>query len=123
MKTIKSLVHAKKIVGNNVQLNAQDLINRSLYVPKKGWTKFKLSDDCKLELANHVSLILGGRNTTKTRVFNNILFNKPQHWGLQRIIINRRTNQQDKRKKILYVDYCAGQDYTWETNEIRTALK
>ena len=122
MKTIKTLAQAKKLVGDT-QLNAQDLIRGQIYIKPKGWTKIKLSHECRLELANHISSILGGRNNTKIRVFNNILYNSPVHWGLERIIINRRTNQQDKRKKTLHVSYCAGQDYTWETNEIRTALK
>ena len=122
MKIIKTLTQAKKLVGDT-QLNAQDLIRGQIYIEPKGWTKIKLSHECRLELANHISNILGGRNSTKTRVFNNILYGNPRHWGLERIVINRYTSRQDKRKKILYVTYYAGQDHVLETNIIRTALK
>lgn len=123
MITIKSIEHAKKIVGQDVQLNMQMLINRRLYTKQKNWFSVKLSENCLLEVANHVSTILGGRSTTKTKVFNSVYYGRPQHWGLERIIVSRRKDDKDKRRKKIYISYCAGQDHTWELNTIRNDIK
>lgn len=120
MKTLKSLKQAKNISKN--QLNAQDLINGQIYT-SKGWESFKLSDNFKKELASLISETLGGWQNTKTRVFNAIYYGKPQHWGLSRLIVSKYKNYKDKRKNIYCIEYCAGQDYTYELNLIRTALK
>lgn len=120
MKTIKTLKEALKL--NKNQLNASDVLRGSLYT-SKGWQKFNISDELKDSLCSQVAEILGGRSNTKELVYLTLKFRSVSHWGLDRILITERKNPKDKRKKIISINYCAGQDYAQECNEIRTAIK
>lgn len=120
MRTLKSLNQAYKLSKN--QLTAQNLINGQIYT-SRGWETFNLTDDFKLFLARSISELLGGWGSTRNAVFNSIYYGCPQHWGLSRILIEKYKNHKDKRKNVISLNYCAGQDYTWELNTIRQALK
>jgi hypothetical protein len=120
MKTLKTLKQAIKL--SSYQLTANDILRGSLYT-SKGWEKFNICDNLKDSLASQISDILGGHSKTKELVYLALKFRDVSHWGLDRIQINERKNHKDKRKKIISVNYCAGQDYVQECNEIRTYIK
>ncbi len=120
MKTIKTLKQALKL--SKTQLTASNVLNGNIYTVK-GWEKFKISEDLKKSLALQISEVLGGREVTKNKVYNNLRFGGVSHWGLDRILITKRRLSTDKRKFKICVNYCAGQDYVAECNEIRTDLK
>lgn len=120
MKTLKTLKQALKL--NKAKLTASQILNGNLYT-SKGWEKFKVSNELKELLALQVSEILGGRKNTKELVFLALKYRAVSHWGLERIIIQERRDPKDKRRKKIYINYYAGQDYVYECNEIRTAIK
>ena len=120
MKTIKTLKQALKL--SKTQLKASDILNGNIYT-SKGWESFKVSDDLLDSFALQISDLLGGRAITKNKVYNNLRFGSVSHWGLDRILITKRRLSTDKRKFKICVNYCAGQDYVAECNEIRTDLK
>lgn len=121
MRTLKTLKQALRL-QNDGRLTAQDLLRGQLYTTR-GWEYFKLDSQFKEELARAVSNALGGHNKTKEKVYNLIRWGSPSHWGLARVMITRRKDPKDKRRKLIRVDYCAGQDYIFDLNEIRKDLR
>jgi len=107
-KTIASL--AKK----TNQLTAQEVINQQAYIDNVGWIEVGLPRSERTKMAAEISELLGGMHVTRRRVFFNLLFSTPKHWGLNRIFFNNRTQSWE---------YCAGQDYSSEISQIRNALK
>lgn len=97
------------------QLTAQEVINGRTFL-LDGWQNISLSHDVLVELADGVSKSLGGFNRTKELVRNTIIYGRPQHWGLSRIFFR------EYEGKVIIL-YCAGQDYVWETKQIRNAIK
>jgi hypothetical protein len=120
MKTLKTLKQALKV--NKGQLTARDLLNSEIYTAK-GWKTFKISADLKKDIVNNVVEILGGHNKTKESIKYNLLNTNINHWGLNRIIIEEKTLQSDKRKKVVSFRYIEGQNYEHELNQIRKYLK
>lgn len=116
MKTIKNLDHALKLA--NIQLSAQDLISRRIYLKNKGWADVKLSDEFNNQLADMVAELLGGWRKTKNNVKCTLIWGRPYHWGLKRIFVVKYKGMKHAR-----LTYCAGQDYQVETQQIRNALK
>ena len=113
---IDSLKKACKL--NHGQLNAQDLLNGRIDIKFKGWVSVQLTPEFREELANLIAIVLGGHYATKQRVIRSLTYGNPQHWGLERIFV-----EYSKTLKCHYLTYCAGQDYPYECNEIRTYLK
>jgi hypothetical protein len=109
-KTINGL--AKEC--NNSQLTLEDILHCRAHHNKYGW--IDINDLMDEDLAQYVADLLGGQSKTKQDVKNSLLYNgkRLRHWGLQRIIYS------NMRKNFTYV---AGQDYTYETKEIRNAIK
>ena len=122
MKTLNSLNQAFLLSANNAQINAETILNGNLYT-SKGWEKFNVSDQLLNSTALLVAETLGGRQATKNRVERSLSYGNVSHWGLRRLIFEKRKNQNDKRKHTISLSYCAGQDYGSELNEIRTQLK
>ncbi len=115
MKTINSLQQAYDLCKGH-QVTAQELINGRAYINGEGWQDIELDSDFKSQLADLLSELYGGHSKTKNAVYNTLKYGTPQHWGLSRTFIeDYGTGAQIK--------YCAGQDYIWECNAIRTALK
>lgn len=98
------------------QITAQQLINKRIYLKSQGWTSIELSDELMENIISQIVETLGGRNSTKSSIKNVLRYSKPQHWGLNRILLEQYDNSEPCFK------YCAGQDYTWETNTIRRFL-
>ncbi len=111
--TFAELLQATKEASH--QLTAQEIINRRTMLAD-GWQNIAVSDESINQLAEDVADCLGGINRTKASVKCSILYGRPQHWGLSRIFFREHEG------KIL-TSYCAGQDYTWETAQIRNAIK
>lgn len=121
MKTIeKTLIQfntlSEVLKATDHEVNAQELLNGRMYLNDLGWTDIELSDSLKEKVASDVSEVLGGRSATKAQVKRSLLHRRPQHWGLERVILENYAGEP-------FLSYCAGQDYTWETNKIRTYLK
>ena len=111
MKTFKTLHEIKELESQ--QVNIQDLLNGRMYIKGKGWSDIQLSSELKQDICGKVAKLLGGINVTKNKVFHNLMTERKQHWGLSRMFIETPER----------ITYCAGQDYPYEMNQIRTALK
>jgi hypothetical protein len=116
----------KKVLFNNLdelfnnagqQVTAQQLINKRMYLNGIGWADIELTTELKELICNQIAETLGGRNATKISVKNSLMYGTPQHWGLNRVLLEKY----DERPAVF--KYCAGQDYTAETNAIRKFLK
>lgn len=103
-------------VGENGQVTAQQIINERINLVGQGWTNVEVSSNLKVEVAEIVSELLGGFKKTKESVRFNLLHTRPQHWGLDRIILCKRGER-------MFFSYCAGQDYPSEIKTIRNAVK
>lgn len=109
-RTYKSIENLAK---NTIELTLENILHKRAYHKTAGW--ISINDLMTEDLADEISQLLGGINTTKQGVFNSLLYHRTvSHWGLRRIIWCKHT----KRFK-----YVAGQDYTYELSEIRKALK
>lgn len=108
MKTITEK-NAAKLVQ---QFNAENLNHHRAAITGEGWQDIKICPKF-LELSvKQISDLLGGKTETRDRIKHNLKNVKLNHWGLQRFIWNgKRWN------------YCAGQSYTEEINDIRNFLK
>lgn len=115
MKTIKNYKQLKKLSVTH-QVTAQEIINSRLYITETGWTTVMFPPEFMKQFADEVSFLLGGREKTKRDVRRTILFSKPQHWGLSRVILSEYDGN-------IGWEYIPGQDGTWEKNRIRTYLK
>jgi hypothetical protein len=121
MKTLKTLNQAFLLSSNNSQITAETILNGNLYT-SKGWEKFNVSHDLLKSTALLIAETLGGWQSTKNSVERSLSYGSVSHWGLRRLIFSKR-KQNDKRKNTISLSYCAGQDYVYELNQIRTDLK
>ena len=117
-RTIKSLDQAFKIQeAAKGQVTAQQLINERMNLPRLGWSNVIVSDELLEEVAEQVSQMFGGRYTTRAAMKRTLLNERPQHWGLDRIFVEKYG------KGPAVLKYCAGQDRLTEEPTIRKALK
>lgn len=122
---METITETKKLFSNlnellncvDYQLTAQQLINKRVCLKGEGWANIELTTELKDYICNQIAETLGGRQATKQNVKNTLLYSTPQHWGLNRIFINKYGDD------FIKISYCAGQDYTAETNTIRKFLK
>ena len=98
------------------QLTAQEIVNERTYLKGEGWANISLSDELRREILTLVSETLGGQHKTRQRIFSNMYYGRPQHWGLSRVFFRVYNGK-------VMCSYCAGQDYPSELNTIRAALK
>ena len=98
------------------QVTFQEVNNGRLHLKKGGWSEIEISEELLDTLRLRVADIFGGHAPTKSRVYNALKWRSPQHWGLQRMLLQCYS-------KGAYFSYCAGQDQQWESNVIRTYLK
>ena len=103
--------------GGENQVTAQQVINQRLYNKVTSWTDVIIDGELLSKMANEVSQLLGGRGVTREAVDRNLFFNKPQHWGLERIVLEQYGDNPPRWA------YIAGQDYTAEVRTIRNYLK
>lgn len=114
MKTFNS--YAEILAATDMQISAQNLINGRMHTKDEGWTDFEITSELREKFADEVSELYGGRIKTKSAVYSSLRYGRPQHWGLGRTFLENYGNNPRFR-------YCAGQDYPYELNQIRTALK
>lgn len=120
MKTItKTIIQFNSIAElyqatKESQLTGQEIVNGRAYI-NGSWQDFEIEQGAKVELMKMISDTLGGQKKTKERILNNLLWGRPQHWGLNRVFFR------EYNEKIL-CSYCAGQDYNWELNQIRKSI-
>jgi hypothetical protein len=122
---METITETKKLFSNlndllncvDYQLTAQQLINKRVYLKGEGWSNIELTTELKDYICSQIVEILGGRQATKQSIKNTLLYSTPQHWGLDRIHVDRYSDN------FIKISYCAGQDHTLETNTIRKFLK
>lgn len=115
METVNKYTELLKICGDR-QINAQDFINGRLYTKSEGWAYVEISEDLRDQFASEVSDLLGGWTKTKEAIRYTLVNGRPQHWGLGRILLENYSGK-------IGWSYCAGQDYAYETQQIRNNLK
>ena len=102
----------KRVVKKSEQITLQEILNGSVCLKDKGWSRLILSPVVREELIQQAINIFGGRKSdTLHRALS--MSPPPQHWGLSRMIVKKHS------QKLMYV---AGQDYVWELNDIRKWL-
>lgn len=116
MKTIKNLDQLYRLAGTH-QVTVQELINKRTRLTKNGWQQIKLGAELLNELPGIVAEILGGHGVTQNRIADKVRYSRPQHWGLDRILLSQYG------KRPARFSYCAGQDMPWELNCIRATIK
>lgn len=122
---METITEAKKLFSNlndllncvDYELTAQQLINKRVYLKGEGWSDIELTTELKDYICSEIVEILGGRQTTKQSIKNTLLYSTPQHWGLDRIHVDRYNDG------FININYCAGQDYPIEIKTIRKFLK
>lgn len=114
MKTIKSLEQAYKLAEQ--QVTAQDLLNGRMYVKGEGWSSVKLDAEFREKLIQTLSGLFGGHTKTKKAILWTLTYDKPQHWGLGRVVVEKYGD------KPAFLSYIAGQDATFEYGLIRKYL-
>lgn len=118
LNTLQQVINVSK----HNEVSVQQIINGRIHT-KTGWKSFDISREVRKEVALKTIQILGGRATTQKQIYNRLMYSKPQHWGLGRIIFKGIKSPIDKRKKIIVYSYTAGQDYVVEIRAIRNELK
>ena len=113
MKTLSTYSDVLTIAGQ--QVTAQQLLNQRLYIEGEGWGEVCLSPSFRKQVITDVCNVLGGHLKTRARIESNLTYRKPQHWGLERIMLYGRGTK-------ACLSYCAGQDYYYELKQIRRAL-
>jgi hypothetical protein len=117
-QTKKLFSNLSEILNNtSTQVTAQQLINRRIYINGEGWQDIELTDEFNNNLAEQIAETLGGHRATKESIKYTLMYARPQHWGLNRVLLEQYNDSAPR------FNYCAGQDYTTETNTIRKALK
>jgi len=112
MKTINTLKRAYNLTE---QVSVQNLINNRINT-KKGWENVKVTKEVIEQIAEQLSELIGGHGRTKATTYNNIINKRPQHWGLDRVFL-------EKTNSTYILRYCAGQDYPYEIKTIRNYIK
>lgn len=97
------------------QLTAQNIINRRVFSKKDGWHDIHIESDFFKEICWQIADTLGGWQKTKINVSWALRNERPQHWGLERVIIESYDGK-------ITMSYFAGQDWNAETNQIRRYL-
>lgn len=114
MKTFNTLEQIKEVESQEV--NIQSLLNGRMCFKDRGWDDIKLSPELREQTCKQVSELLGGTYKTKEIVYNLLMHSKPQHWGLERILVV-------DYGRGAYLEYCAGQEQSYELNAIRKDLR
>lgn len=120
MKTFKTLDQVFKAAGGKV--TAQRLLNGRLYLEGKGWTAVKITDELRESIISTIAETVGGHAKTKVRVYNTLRREMPQHWALDRFLLQKYDHCKEAKERGAFFDYCAGQDQTWEMRELRKHL-
>lgn len=113
--TFKTLIELYKATAGH-QLTAQEIINGRTKTIEQGWTPFDMTDELREECFRMIVNTLGGQTKTKASILNKLRYSKPQHWGLSRTVLEKHEGRP-------FFSYIAGQDCTYEKNEIRKVLK
>ena len=98
------------------QTSAQELLNGCICHKEHGWTGCTISPELHELIADQVSELAGGRKDTKARVWRCLMHERPQHWALGRMFVEKYGEGP------ALISYCAGQDYTYEMGQLRRYL-
>ena len=98
------------------QITAQEILNGRAHV-NCHWQDIEISDELRTEVINAIVAMVGGRGDTPNTVRYRLKRERPQHWALERIFIQKYGEKPAR----LY--YCAGQDQTYEMKCLRDYLR
>ena len=119
MKTYKNLDEIYEDTRPH-QVTVRELLNGRTYFNGHGerleWGEINMTPELRDIICRTVADKVGGYKETKDSVFYRLKWERPQHWGLDRFVI-------EKYSKDAYISYIAGQDMPWEMREIRKSLK
>jgi hypothetical protein len=113
MKTFKTLEQLLKATD---YVTAQNVLNGRLYLKDKGYTSVKIDEDLREEICKDISQLFGGRHVTREQMLWTLMYDRPQHWGLDRVILSQYKDNPPRWK------YITGQDFIEESKLIRKAL-
>ena len=119
MIKINSYEKAFEMCGT--QVTAQGLLNGKMYIKDKGHSDITLTEAFRRTLIERIVSLLGGHDKTKRRVKSVLTYGSFQHWGLDRFHVDKINYIKDEPAKY-ELNYCAGQDYPEEINNIRKEL-
>ena len=80
-------------------------------------TERLLNDSKKKVLQEKIDFFRNRIQEEEKSIKYTLMYARPQHWGLNRVLLEQYNDSAPR------FNYCAGQDYTAETNTIRKALK
>lgn len=108
--TISTQTELKQFLTDN-QTSIYNVLNNRAHVKGIGHTAVKFSEELKGEIFRATVETIGGRNALKVRRFlNNGRHLK--HFALERLFVECREGK-------ISVNYCAGQDYPGELQDLR----
>lgn len=106
-----------EIHAATTQTSAQQLLNGRVCLNDEGWADIEITPDLREQIVNEVVAIAGGRKQTRERMWRALTYETRQHWALGRMFVEKYDESPAR------LHYCAGQDYTYEMGQLRTALK
>lgn len=98
------------------QTSAQELLNGRIHHNDHGWIDCTITLELHEQIAEQVAEIAGGRKDTRARSRFALMHERPQHWALRRMFVEKYGD------KPAIMHYCAGQDYTYEMGQLRRYL-
>lgn len=98
------------------QTSAQELLNGQIHHNAHGWIDCSISPELHELIADQVSEIAGGRKDTRARVWRCLMHERPQHWAIGRVFVEKYNDEPAELR------YCAGQDYIYEMSQLRRYL-
>lgn len=98
------------------QTSAQELLNGRINHTTEGWIDCTISPELHELIADQVCAIIGGRKDTRARAWRCLMHERPQHWALSRMFVEKYGEAPAS------ISYCAGQDYTYEMGQLRKYL-
>ena len=98
------------------QLTAQQLLNGRAHVNGQ-WQNIEVSDELRTVVIDAIVTMVGGRGDTPNTVRYRLKRERPQHWALGRIFIEK---DGDKPAQLYY---CAGQEQAYEMKCLRDYLR
>ena len=101
----------KGLNAQTTQLTYREIMTGRFHHLQTGWGKFKLDEAEKEKALDQVVASIGGRYPNKVRSV--LKYQIPRHWALDRFIYSKHSHR---------FMYYAGQDMTWEMNDLRNYL-
>lgn len=114
MKKFESLDQVFAAAGSH-QVTAQELLNGRSHIFGE-WQSIEITNDLREEIIDKIVETAGGRSRTKNYCRYCLRNERPQHWAIDRFLLSKYGENPAR------LSYCAGQDMTWEMQNLRKYL-